>query len=226
MIHTGPCLLSHSFRQKEMNEQACEIVVLIHGLWMTGREMILLERRLQKDGFRTCRFSYNTMHDDLEQSAEELFEFVRSLKEERVHFVCHSLGGLVLNKMLTSHKVDWQGRAVLLGSPLAGNRLAGMLKKSSVGEMLVGRKLGSLSKGCEQWPDGYEIGVIGGTLNIGTGLLFGGWKYPGDGMVALDEIKVPGVKEVFLIRTTHMGLVFSTVCARQTSYFLKNGCFR
>jgi len=209
-----------------MNEKASERVVLIHGLWMTGREMILLEKRLQRDGFRTCRFSYNTMHDDLGQSAEELFEFVGSLNHERVHFVCHSLGGLVLNKMLTRHKMDWQGRAVLLGSPLAGNRVADLMKKSSIGEMFVGRKLGSLSKGCAQWPDGYEIGVIGGTLNIGAGLLFGGWKYPGDGVVALDEIKVPGVKEVFLIRTTHMGLVFSTVCARQTSYFLKNGCFR
>ena len=200
-------------------------MVLIHGLWMTGREMILLERRLQKDRFRTCLFSYSTMHDDLEQSAEELFEFVRSLNSERVHFVCHSLGGLVLNKMLTRHKMGWLGRAVLLGSPLAGNRVANMMKKSSIGEILIGRKLGSLSKGCEQWPDGYEIGVIGGTLNIGAGLLFGGWKYPGDGVVALDEIEVPGVKDVFRIRTTHMGLVFSAVCARQTSCFLKNGCF-
>lgn len=202
------------------------MVVLIHGLWTTGREMVLLEKRLHRDGFRTCRFSYRTMKDDIEKSARELFRFVEELGESRVHFVCHSLGGLVLNRMMTSNRIDWQGRAVLLGSPLAGNRVAGILDGSRLAEILVGRKLHDLSQGCKAWPPGYEVGVIGGTLNLGAGLLFGGWKHPGDGLVTLDEIRVPGVKEVFLVRSTHLGLVFSTVCARQTSYFLKNGCFR
>jgi len=203
-----------------------EKVVLIHGLWMTGHEMILLEKRLQQDGFRTCRFSYKTVMDDLEQSARQLFDFVEGLHEKRVHFVCHSLGGLVLNKMLTSNAHSWKGRAVLLGSPLAGSRLATMLKKSRVGGMIVGQKLHQLSSGCKSWPEEYEIGVIGGTLNLGTGLLLGGWKYPGDGLVALDEIEIPGVKEVYQVRATHIGLVFSAGTAKQISCFLKNGFFR
>ena len=41
-----------------MKERAGEMVVLIHGLWMNGREMMILEKRLQQDGFRTRRFSY------------------------------------------------------------------------------------------------------------------------------------------------------------------------
>lgn len=209
-----------------MKDPVAEMVVLIHGLWMTGHEMMLLEKRLQLDGFRTCRFSYRTMTDDLEQSAGELYEFVRELCEKRVHFVCHSLGGLVLNKMLNNHTINWQGRAVLLGSPLAGSRVARILKDSRAGEIIVGRKLHDLSSGCANWPDEYEIGVIGGTLNLGTGLLFGGWKYPGDGLVALDEIKVPGVKEVVHLHTTHIGLVFSAVSARQVGNFLKTGAFR
>ena len=110
-----------------MNEHDSQMVVLIHGLWMTGLEMVLLEKRLQRDGFRTCRFSYRTMKDNIEKSAGELFQFVEGLGESRVHFVCHSLGGLVLNRMMTSNSVEWQGRAVLLGSPLAGNRVADIL---------------------------------------------------------------------------------------------------
>ncbi|MEA3548339.1 MAG: alpha/beta hydrolase [Thermodesulfobacteriota bacterium] len=210
---------------KKIKERVGEIVILIHGLWMNGREMIVLEKRLQQDGFRTRCFSYNTMTDDLEQSAGKLFTFVRKLGEKRIHFVCHSMGGLLLNRMLSIHNLDWQGRAVLLGSPLAGNRVAQTLKGSLIGETLVGRNLQNLSSGCTSWPDGYEIGVIGGTLNVGTGLLFGGWKHPGDGLVALDEIIVPGVKDTFYVRTTHFGLVFSSICARETSNFLQNGCF-
>ncbi|MBC8318290.1 MAG: alpha/beta hydrolase [Desulfobulbaceae bacterium] len=202
------------------------MVVLIHGLWMTGLEMALLEKRLQKDGFRTCRFSYRSMKDDLDKSAGELFQFVEALGESTVHFVCHSLGGIVLNRMLASHRLGWKGRAVLLGSPLAGSRVAGILGGSRLGEMLIGRKLRDLLLECKMWPQGYEVGVVGGTLNLGAGLLFGGWRHPGDGLVTLDEIRVSGVKDVFLVRSTHLGLVFSSVCARQTSYFLKNGSFR
>ncbi len=208
-----------------MKDQPAEMVVLVHGLWMNGREMMILEKRLQQDGFRTRRFSYHTMTDDLEQSAGQLFDFVEQLGEKRIHFVCHSMGGLLLNRMLALHNPDCQGRAVLLGSPLAGNRVAQSLNGSRIGAVLVGRNLQDLSCGCSSWPGGYEIGVIGGTLNVGTGLLFGGWKHPGDGLVALDEIMVTGVKETFHVRTTHLGLVFSSVCARKTSNFLQNGCF-
>ena len=209
----------------KIKESVGEMVVLVHGLWMKGQEMMILEKRLQQDGFRTRRFSYHTMSDDLKQSAEELFAFVEKLGEKRVHFVCHSMGGLLLNRMLALHNPDWQGRAVLLGSPLAGNRVAKTLQGSRVAEVLVGRNLQNLSSGCSSWPVGYEIGVIGGTLNVGTGLLFGGWKHPGDGLVALDEIMVPGVKDTFLVHTTHFGLVFSSVVASKTSNFLQNGYF-
>lgn len=200
-------------------------VVLIHGLWMTGREMLLLERRLGKAGFRVCRFSYRSWGDDLEQSAAELLAFVLSLGEKKVHFVCHSLGGLVLNTMLTDCRADLRGRAVLLGSPLAGSRVAQKLQNSRPGRVFVGRKLGALGRGSGPWPETYEVGVIGGTLNLGLGLFFGGRQRPGDGLVAVDEIMAPGIKDVFFLRTTHLGLVFSAACVRQIAYFLKNGSF-
>lgn len=208
-----------------MKEQKAEMVVLVHGLWMNGREMVILAKRLQHHGFRTRRFSYHTMTDDLEQSAVQLFEFVEQLAESRIHFVCHSMGGLLLNRVFSRYKPDWQGRAVLLGSPLAGSRVAQSVNSSIIGQLLVGRNLPNLCAGCSSWPVGYEIGVIGGTLNVGLGLLVGGWKHPGDGLVTLDEIKVPGVKETLYIRATHLGLVFSSLCASKVSFFLKKGCF-
>lgn len=201
------------------------MAVLVHGLWMSSTEMMILEKRLQKQGFRTCLFSYHSMREDFSQCADSLFRFVQDLQEKRVHFVCHSLGGLLLHHLLTHYEIPWQGRAVLLGSPLAGSRVAKVLAGSLVGKILVGRNLAYLNRGCANWPAGYEVGVVGGTFNVGTGLFFGGWKHPGDGLVSLDEIKIPGVKEVFLARTNHLGLVFSRNCAMKTAHFLKNGRF-
>ena len=77
-----------------------EAVVLIHGLWMTGTEMRVLGGRLEESGFRVRYFRYRSWRGGLAQAAGALREFVEATDGERVHLVGHSLGGVVISKML------------------------------------------------------------------------------------------------------------------------------
>ncbi|MDD5763186.1 MAG: alpha/beta hydrolase, partial [bacterium] len=77
-----------------------EAVVLIHGLWMTGTEMRVLGGRLEESGFRVRYFRYRSWRGGLAQAAGALREFVEATEGERVHLVGHSLGGVVIARML------------------------------------------------------------------------------------------------------------------------------
>ena len=73
-----------------------EIVVLVHGLWMTGMESGLLRSRLQDDyGFTTRQYSYHTVQLGLEDNMRLLHEFLADVPGETLHIVGHSLGGVL-----------------------------------------------------------------------------------------------------------------------------------
>ena len=77
-----------------------ETVVLVHGLWMRGWVMTLLGLRLQRCGFHTVVFSYPSMNNSLSQNALLLSNFVAGITASRIHFIGHSLGGLLIMQML------------------------------------------------------------------------------------------------------------------------------
>ena len=71
--------------------------VFVHGLWLTGAESLLLRRRLTAShGFACHSFTYRTVGGSMQPVIEQLAKFVSRIDADRVHFVGHSLGGLVL----------------------------------------------------------------------------------------------------------------------------------
>ena len=202
------------------------MVIMVHGLWMTGLEMTCLRRRLERAGFRTIRFAYSSITRTLEENSQRLFDFCRKTGERRVHFVCHSLGGIVLCHMLNNHEPGFSGRAVLLGSPLAGSRMARILAAIPGGRLFTGRSMEGLIKGCPEWNRQYEAGLIAGTFNLGTGLLLGGIGKPGDGVVLLTETRAEGIAQYTFVHANHIGLLFSRKAAEQTVCFLRTGDFQ
>ena len=72
-----------------------ETIILIHGLWMSGIVMLPQQRMLARRGFAVRRFSYPSMRQGLQHNARMLSQFVASTGNGNIHFVGHSLGGLV-----------------------------------------------------------------------------------------------------------------------------------
>ena len=200
-------------------------VIIVHGLWFGSWAMASLARKLEAAGLVCRRYSYATTGDGLDQHAAGLRQFVAKSPAKTVHFVAHSLGGLVTLKMLEIYNRVAPGRVVLLGSPLGGSVTARKAAKVPGSEKLLGDIRSALHRGYGHIPPDRDTGMIAGARGVGLGLLVGGVGGPGDGTVALRETLMPGLADHITLPVTHTGMLYSREVARQAAYFLRSGGF-
>jgi pimeloyl-ACP methyl ester carboxylesterase len=200
-------------------------VILVHGLWFGAWAMARLARKIQDAGFRVRRFSYATTAGGLAAHASELGEFANRCASGRLHFVGHSLGGLVTLRMLNDSLQLPAGRVVLLGSPLDGSTIARRSRRVPGADRLLGEIQATLESGYERLPDDRETGMIAGCKSIGLGMLVGGTGGRSDGTVGVRETQKPGLKDHLVLPVTHTGMLYSTEVARQVASFLRTGSF-
>lgn len=196
-----------------------EAVVLVHGLWMTGTEMRVLGGRLEESNLGVRYFRYRSWRGGLAEAAGALREFVEATGGERVHLVGHSLGGVVIAKMLEEAPLSRPGRVAMLGTPMGGSAAARIVSRRRVGRWLVG---GVIREGivehAPKWPGGRELLVVAGDIPLGSGLLLGVEK-PHDGVIRVEETRVEGARAV-TVRASHVGLLLSRkVAALLADYF-------
>lgn len=198
--------------------------VLVHGLWWGAWSMGLLGRRLERRGFGARCFSYPTMRQSLPANAAALREFVAGLEVDQVDLVGHSLGGLVILRMLDEYADLPPGRVVLLGSPVNGSTVGRRVADRRLFRPLVGQARSALEKGFSHAPARRETGVIAGSRSVGVGRLFGTLDGPDDGTVTVAECRLEGAEECIL-PVTHTGLVMAPSAARAVANFLDSGSF-
>ena len=209
------------------------VVVLVHGLWMPGGEMLFVKRHLEtQHGFRGMLFSYPSVRGTLDENAELLADFVTELDLDEVHLIGHSLGGVVTLRMLALNPEAPRGRVVCLGSPLCGSRAADFLNQHEWGNTVLGKTVadGVVAEAANEWATrvtgSRDVGSIAGSKPLGLGRLFTDFKEPSDGTVAVSETLLPGIADHLTIATSHSGLVVSAHVADQAAAFLVNGAFR
>jgi pimeloyl-ACP methyl ester carboxylesterase len=209
----------------ENRPEARELVVLVHGLW-TGRwALAIVAARLQHCGYEARRFHYPSVGVSLSANAEALARFAESLDVPRVHFIGHSLGGLVILRMLQTNPELPFGRIVLLGSPYAGSRAAEVLARTAAGRLILGHSLMEWLRVPPSKPGQCEIGVLAGNRGIGLGHLVTRLPEPNDGVVTEDEARVPGMRDFICLPVSHSEMLWSRKVAQQICDFLGNGCF-
>jgi pimeloyl-ACP methyl ester carboxylesterase len=203
-----------------------ESLVLVHGLWMNGYEMSLLRHRLRKAGFRVYQFSYRSVARDLGQNAARLQAFLQRVEGDTVHFVAHSLGGLVVRRLFHDFPDQRPGRIVTLGTPHSGSYVADRMSRYSLFRRLLGCSLQPLTGELPPWSGRRELGSIAGTLSVGVGWLVPSLPRPNDGTVAEVETRLEKMTDHVLEPTSHMALLLSKSAAEQTLHFLRHGRFR
>lgn len=185
-----------------------EPIVLVHGLWLGGWVLAILAARLRRCGYDTRIFSYPSMGASLSVNAAALARYAVSLAVPRVHFIGHSMGGLVILKMLEANPELRRGRTVLLGSPYGGSRSAEALAKTAVGRLILGHSLMEWLRGPRAEPVNYELGVLAGRRNIGLGRLVTRLPQPNDGVVMEAEARVPGMTDFICLRVSHSEMLW------------------
>jgi pimeloyl-ACP methyl ester carboxylesterase len=203
--------------------------VFVHGLFLNGTEFTLLRRRLARDfGIPGHRFSYPTVHGSIDGAVQRLRNFVQRIDAEQIHFVGHSLGGLVLCRYFENFPCDRPGRVVMLGSPLAGSRSAKAVARHAFTRRIIGPLVNAeLVQDCQprRWQCAAELGVIAGTSPRGLGRFFAKFDEDCDGTVSVSETRLPGLAAHLTMPYSHMGMLMSSRVARQVGSFLRSGAF-
>ncbi len=207
-----------------------DVVILVHGLWMNGLELSMLGHRLRHEhGYDVRRFSYPTLHGDMADICRELAAFAADAAGAgRAHFVGHSLGGVLVYRMLAECGAErFDGNAVLLGSPLSGSRAArGAARFEMLKPLLGPHVLGELSVSSQRaWNGRNAIGSIAGTLRMGTGQFFAHFDEDNDGTVAVSETRIPGLADHLVLPHSHIGMLYARDVAMQVAHFLREGRF-
>ena len=204
-----------------------ETVVLVHGLWMHGVVMEVQRRYLERLGFDAVRYSYPSARLTLTENAARLAHYVRALNAPRIHWVAHSLGGLVTLHMIDRAPDLPPGRVVLLGTPYRACEARRAGAATWLGSRMNGRSLREWLAIERPAPvSGREIGVIAGRIGFGLGRVVArGLPQPHDGAVAVAETEITTARDRIVLRVSHTGMLFSREVARQTAAFLRDGRF-
>jgi pimeloyl-ACP methyl ester carboxylesterase len=202
-----------------------EHVVLLHGLWMRGFTLIALRRRLETAGFSVDLFDYASVMQDSLASIRKLLAHTATAAAGKVHFVGHSLGGLLALKTLEHCPGLIEGRVVCIGSPLTGSSVARALAGFPCGPLLLGRNLDLLQHGLARWQGAQQVSSIAGRLQLGFGAVVGTLGAPHDGTVSVEETVIQGLTAHRVISASHTGLLFSSEAAILAANFLRHGSF-
>lgn len=152
-------------------------------------------------------------------------------RDGRVHFVAHSMGGLLTRVYIARHRPMRLGRVVMLGTPNGGSEVADLLKDLAIYRAVFGPAglqlttipdpvLADLPS-----PD-YEIGIIAGCRTIAPIASAFVLPWPNDGRVSVASAKLDGMADHVIVKAPHAGLPRHAVALEQTIAFLREGRFR
>jgi triacylglycerol lipase len=216
-----------------MDNEGAETVVLLHGLGRSESAMLLLESSLKAAGFAVHNLGYPSMEATPEALVALVGEQIQACCSSgtgTIHFVGHSLGGLLIRAYLERQRPRNLGRVVLIGTPNKGSELADMDAAALVDVLLdwagpAARALGTGPAGFPaslSAPD-YPVGVIAGTKSNAIG---NEWlPQPNDGLVSVESTRLAGMAAFVSFELTHWGLRNDRRVATQVVTFLQNGEF-
>ena len=203
-----------------------ETVVLIHGMRRTGRCMSKMATTMREAGYNTVVCSYSSDHP-AHEIATNLFTALKPVIEAapRVHFVTHSLGGILVRDAFRDGAPPNLGRVVMLGPPNGGSAHIDLLVHLPLCETIWGTPSPELGTGTNALPArlppiNFPCRVIAGT---NKGLV--GWMLPGenDGKVTVASASAGNPSEVLLLPTGHTWMMRNPVVISNTIAFLRDG---
>lgn len=210
-----------------------ETVIILHGLGRTRWSFWRVEHMLRAEGYHVVNLTYPSREKPIEEIARDFLAplIAAQAAAPRLHFVTHSMGGIVLRCYLRDHAIPNLGRVVMLAPPNAGSELADRLKPTWLYRNVngpAGQQLGvaDLPRALGPWPaTAGELGIIAGDRTWNP--LFSSWlPGPDDGKVTVASARLDGMQDFLTVHASHTWLAWRGPVLAQISTFLRTGRFQ
>ena len=224
-------ILSPEADAGEREAEPGESVVLLHGLGRTSGSMGRLERFLRGHGYRVVNLGYPSRRKPIGELSRHLHERLASCcaGERPLHFVTHSLGGILLRYAHAERPIAGLGRVVMLAPPSQGSEWVDLLEASGLDRGLLGpsgQDLGTREESAPSRlkPPDFELGIVAGERSLNP---LGSWLIPGpdDGTVAVERTRLEGMADFAVVPHSHSFIMRSPRVHELVLRFLRDGRF-
>ena len=211
-----------------------EHVVVLHGLGLNRYWMWGLAAHLKRQGYIVHNVSYPSRHRTCENIVDDVLKpLIGSIPSEKIHFVVHSMGGVLVRLYAEKHGAARIARVVMLGTPNHGSEVADFLSSWRIFRYVFGDTGGEmLTKGGiteRLGPVAFDCGVIAGSnhwFHFPTSWIVRKMPIPNDGLVSVESTRVDGMKDHLILWSDHSLMVWHPSIWHQAAFFLKNGRFQ
>ena len=210
-----------------------EHVILLHGLVRGPGSMEKMGDALTAAGYSVDNRGYPSREQEIMDLAEGAIGAAlatpEALEATRIHFVTHSMGGIMVRAYLSRHRPESLGRVVMLAPPNKGSEVVARLHNWQVFEWLNGPAGQELGTDENSLPNrlgavDFPLGVIAGDRSINW---INSLMLPGedDGKVTVEGTRVEGMTDHLVMHVTHPTIMKNAEVIAQTLAFLQKGRF-
>ena len=209
-----------------------ECVILLHGLARVSNSMGEMETKLQRAGYQAVNINYPSRSYPIDTLAEDAvgrgLAKCREQNAQVIHFVTHSLGGILLRYFDKHHGIAELGRVVMLGPPNQGSPIVDQLLPVPGFGFITGPTGSILGTESEIFtalgPVTFDLGVIAGDTNINP-VIFLFFSGPNDTIVSVASTMVDGMRAHLVLPVTHTFMMRNNAVIDNTVHYLKTGSF-